>query len=58
VEGFKVPVDEPETPAAGAPVDIAHTGKVILVDRTGAIRGYFDTDDAGLSDILRLASRL
>lgn len=58
VEGFRVPLDEPQIPNAGAPIDIAHTGKFVLVDREGAIRGYFDSDDEGLEALVRAAGRL
>lgn len=31
-------------------VDIAHSGKVVLVDRQGRIRGFYDTDEKGLDE--------
>ena len=47
--GFKVPLGEPmTTPSA---IDIAHTGKLVLVDREGRIRGYYDSDPTGLDEV-------
>lgn len=48
-DGFKVPVGEGTT-ATGV-FDIAHTGKLVLVDREGRIRGYYDIDDMGLDEV-------
>ncbi len=49
VEGFRTPQGEPET--SGGLMDIAHTGKLVLVDGRGAIRGYYDSDATGLDEI-------
>ena len=32
-------------------VDIAHSGKFVIVDGGGRIRGYYDTDESGLDEI-------
>ncbi len=48
-EGFRTPLGEPET--SGGLMDIAHTGKLVLVDGRGAIRGYYDSDATGLDEI-------
>ncbi len=32
-------------------IDIAHTGKFVLVDGDGVIRGYYDHDPEGLDEI-------
>lgn len=32
-------------------IDIAHTGKLVLVDQQGGIRGYYDSDESGLDEI-------
>ena len=54
VDGFKAPlVRGPAT--AARPIEIAHTGKVVLVDRSGGIRGYYDTDDMGLDEVFNRA---
>ena len=48
-KGFKVPLGEKmTTPTA---IDIAHTGKLVLVDREGRIRGYYDSDPMGLDEV-------
>jgi protein SCO1/2 len=48
-DGFRVPLGQPDT--AGGIVDIAHTGKFVLVDGQGRIRGYYDSDELGLDEI-------
>jgi protein SCO1/2 len=32
-------------------VDIAHSGRLVLVDGQGRIRGYYDSDAAGLDEV-------
>jgi len=49
VEGFRTPLGEPET--SGDLVEIAHTGKLVLVDGRGAIRGYYASDATGLDEV-------
>lgn len=48
-EGFQVAVGEP-TEKKGL-LDIAHTGKLILVDPEGGIRGYYDSDERGIDEV-------
>jgi protein SCO1/2 len=36
-------------------IDIAHSGKFVLVDGTGGIRGYYDSDELGLDEIYHRA---
>jgi protein SCO1/2 len=48
--GFKVPLGEPET-LSGTTLDIAHSGKLVLVDQQGGIRGYYDIDPTGLDEV-------
>ena len=49
--GFHVAIGD-SAPAGGpGPLDIAHTGKLVLVDPHGAIRGYYDTDRKGLEEV-------
>ena len=50
VEGFKTPMGERETNGAGL-MDIAHTGKLVLIDANGAVRGYYDSDELGLDEV-------
>jgi protein SCO1/2 len=54
--GFKVPVGVPETAGASPSlVDIAHSGKLVLVDRQGGIRGYYDSTPMGLDEVFHRA---
>jgi cytochrome oxidase Cu insertion factor (SCO1/SenC/PrrC family) len=39
-------------------MDIAHTGKVVLVDGSGRIRGYYGTDDLGLDEVFNRAQHV
>ena len=55
--GFKTAMGDAVIDGAGM-LEIAHTGKFVLVDRRGWIRGYFDSDPAGLDELLREALRL
>ena len=48
VSGFKVPGLDGTGMLDG---DIPHTTKVVLVDPSGRIRGYYDTDDQGLDEV-------
>ena len=48
--GFKVPMDEREQLGEDL-FDVGHSGKVVLVDRKGKIRGYYNTDEAGLDEL-------
>jgi protein SCO1/2 len=50
IDGFKTPMGEREEVAAGL-FDIAHAGKLVLVDRRGRIRGYYDYDAPGLDEV-------
>lgn len=57
-DGLKVPVGE--APAAGATVmDIAHTGRFVLVDGRGRIRGYYERSESrGMEDLFEDARRV
>lgn len=50
VGGFKTAMGRPEQ-APGGLIDIAHTGKFVIVDGSGGIRGYYDSDERGLDEI-------
>jgi protein SCO1 len=52
VDGFHVPGFEQAYRGEG---DIPHTTKVVLVDGRGRIRGYYDTDETGLDEVLHRA---
>jgi len=49
VGGFKTALD-PSSVDDGM-IDITHSGKFVLVDGDGGIRGYYDSDDLGLDEI-------
>ena len=57
VDGFKTPL-VPATATPAGPIEIAHTGKVVLVDGSGGIRGYYDSDDIGLDEVFNRAQDL
>lgn len=48
--GFKTPLGKPMSVGEGW-IDVAHSGKLVLVDGQGAVRGYYDSDEAGLDEI-------
>jgi len=58
VDGFKTPMDPAIAPAGSEPMDIAHTGKIVLVDGSGGIRGYYGTDDLGLDEVFNRAQHV
>lgn len=54
-EGFKLPVAE--APAQGGL--ITHSTRLILVDKTGAVRGFYEgADEAGVENLVRDIKRL
>lgn len=59
VRGFKqgMGTRSPSLEKTGA-YDILHGTHLVLVDREGVIRGYYGTDDAGLSSLERDATYL
>jgi protein SCO1/2 len=50
VQGFRVPHGDVAQQDDGA-FDIAHTGKLMLVDPQGALRGYYDSDPDGFDEV-------
>jgi hypothetical protein len=42
----------------GSAMDIAHTGKIVLVDGSGRIRGYYGTDEMGLDEAFNRAQHV
>ena len=56
-DGFHVPLGDPQSLPGGL-MDIAHSGKLILVDGKGAVRGYYDTDEAGLDEVYNRAQHV
>jgi len=57
VAGFQVAVGEPERTDAGL-LDIAHSGKILLVDPAGGLRGYYDSDAMGLDEAFWRSKRV
>jgi protein SCO1/2 len=49
VDGLKIAVGDAAAGEDGA-IDIAHSGKLVLVDAEGGVRGYYDSDDVGLDE--------
>ncbi len=57
VDGFKTPM-VPGAPEDPQPIDIAHTGKLVLVDGAGRIRGYYDSNETGLDEVYNRAQHV
>ncbi len=53
IKGFKMAMGKDELPAGSGLFSIFHGEKLVLVDAEGAIRGYYDADDEGVSALLR-----
>lgn len=58
VNGFRLAMGEPTPTADGEGYDIMHAAKLVLVDRDGVIRGYYDLDDDSMARLVRDAERL
>ncbi len=55
-DGLRLAVGEPES---GEEMEILHSGKLVLIDRAGVIRGYYDgLTEAGRIELLADLSRL
>ena len=52
VDGFKVPMGEKEAIGDGSMIDIAHSEKIVLVDESGHIRGYYNVDKDSLNQLM------
>ena len=49
-DGFKLPIAEPETPGG----QIIHSTRLILIDRTGTLRGFYEAStETGTRDLIR-----
>lgn len=57
VGGFKTAIGD-LVPAGAGPLDIAHSGKLVLVDGAGRIRGYYDADDLGVDEVFHRAQHV
>ncbi len=51
VDGFKVPMGEKEVVAENI-MDVAHSGKYVLVDGNGNVRGYYNIDQDGIDHMM------
>lgn len=52
VEGFKVPIGDEDSRAAGAD-DIMHSNSFVLVDDRAQVRGYYRANNDGIEDLER-----
>jgi len=57
LEGFRVPMGEPAEIGEGL-YDIAHTGKLVLVDAEGRVRGFYDATPGGVEEVFHRARQL
>ena len=57
VDGFEVPMGDPEL-VGETLIDIAHSGKVALVDGAGAVRGFYNTDNEGLAAVFEASKKV
>jgi protein SCO1/2 len=57
VDGFKTPLVTPP-PGGPEPIDIAHTGQLVLVDGKGRVRGYYASDEMGLDEVFNRAQHV
>ena len=49
-DGFKLPIAEPETPGG----QIIHSTRLVLIDQTSTIRGFYEaTGETGVRDLIR-----
>ncbi|HXV77877.1 MAG TPA: SCO family protein [Candidatus Polarisedimenticolaceae bacterium] len=53
IDGFRLGLGQaPETGTPPeSPAEIAHSGKLVLVDGSGGVRGYYDADGEGLDEV-------
>ncbi len=54
--GFKQVMQD--DPGDGSNTDLLHGTRLALVDRRGSVRGFYDTDAAGLAKLVSFAERL
>ena len=53
VDGFLVGMGK--APEGAGPIDIAHTGRLALVDGAGGLRGFYDITEEGLDEVYHRA---
>ena len=52
LEGFLLPLGTQQEDEQGV-MDIAHAGRLVLVDRWGQVRGYYASDASGLDELFK-----
>ena len=57
VEGFLLPLGDRQEDERGL-MDIAHAGRLVLVDRWGQVRGYYDGSASGLDELFEGSRRV
>lgn len=57
VDGFKLHVGDKHQNSEGL-IDIAHVGRLVLVDRAGGVRGLYETDAEGLDEAFHRATHV
>ena len=57
VKGFRTALGEPQARQEGG-IEILHSSHFVLVDTEGVLRGFFRSDEAGVSDLLAAIERL
>ncbi len=50
VRGFKLAMGEPQ-PGPGDTIEVMHSPRFVLVDRQGRIRGYYESNEAGMREL-------
>lgn len=56
-KGFELAAGEPETTPEGI-MDVVHSGKLVLVDGSGNVRGYYGSDPEGLDEVFHRSLRV
>ncbi len=51
VGGFKTAMDPKQREGDVGMYDIAHTTKLVLIDKDGGVRGYYNTDPEGIDEV-------
>ncbi len=57
IDGFQVPMGAPEVLGEDL-IDVAHSGKLLLVDGEGRVRGHYDSADSSLARLFEDSVRL
>lgn len=52
VNGFKLAMGDSPTRDSGSLYEMAHSGKLVLVDYQGNIRGFYQSDQAGINQLM------